>query len=1834
MPPSTAPPSSVQVSFYDSNGTKNPNYSGQMNDSRNSFSLTFVGDSSDVLSAQVYIDSAVATNTASLKTFQLKLGSRNDFVETEQAYSGMGGSYSFVESSTYAVKVKLVLNSTGYPAIYARFSIAGGAETLSYNFRYRTVPDTLTPSVENVDEIQTGSTITINAPMSFPDSNDTRRPKDMIFTFDVYESSTDTDNYEALSSYTKTLEYTPSGKYELLENQLQNDNKYVCTVTAVYADGHSISKNVVIPLSIVASPVIITVEPFGLGTERLDAGDAEISNVMNVTMAAPEADSTVAGSSNLVFELKQGASLYYSYTMQVKTVSPYVYNVVKSDASTGVTLATNPTKNANGSFTFDVTATRTYGNTTKTSNKVSATFTSDITSLASVQIDNAWITMGVEVVGQQGRRVVLDTELTQTKWDSIAEQGVSGKFSKTAFFGSGITSGMYKDLDNVDTKYQFEISNDGGATFTPVTSLQMKQGAIANPTVSEDRTNFIDLLDDPILTNGDGLYSNIPGTTAVPGSQQPPLYFNASTTAPAASIPGTGYSAVVAISIVAPDSTRPAATKSNSVKILNKVNTPTAEEANPVYNIESKTLTVGVNDDYAVSYDNLMGVLFTSNLTYPNNSLIKYKPLFNTNNIFTFSVAEPDGRFGAANLCTFTTAYVIEDPNTNSTITGLNGPSVSIELTKKPTRANYSITNFTYKNMNDDGVSSVNFDVTFNNANFAKILGLNAYFLTREGTGTPAVPSTKVGTITRGTQDTQTNITITLSDKSWFNNWPNLKAGGINFIPFYTKIEGSDVVVENPDGNRLYGLYNVLPIDSTPATLVGGTIESVDGTYLVWDNANNASTYDMTVENENVSNSITTAANKSKYVFPNLTAGTAVSAKLKKKVTLPLIEYEFPIAAITCYGPTTSVTFTPMSISQASMIINVIRGSNATKLIASYANYSYTPLLLFAILNVNKVQLVNVVGSVATAISNSLPAVQPPDTNNEYDISSFSKSTVLNLKMQIEAGIKYTNYIGTQSINSTTDSTVTFLTLPTQTRIYTVAGKSILSMVNPIYTVSTNGSKVIEFSLNANGMKDQGVSSIIAIVAQEGDFTDANDPTSNGSEAVLSFGPGNSTTRYTNGTPASSTTSTDFLAPNETQTVAPLDMPANLSMIETGSYAIQLGTLDDSDASTLTLPSDAFNSNNNISIMMIANTPRGSSILSSTAGNTANTSINMNSNNITNVVTIAPTAINGWNVKSLVAGTGISVANVSGACTISATTTGNDADVGYIVSNACALPSKPFWYNSIYSWLYNTSNLQTGDNYLANCVSNTGQYQLIVSADRIRYSVDWGVSWGNTALTSFSLKSVCITGSGNRYYLNGIYRVFYFDATYSTFGSSASYLTAFPTLSGGINYTRMKCSQDGKYILIGGYGGYATIYQSNDYGYTSTQQNTQGALINIDDVAMSSDGKYQFLMFRQTGGIAGRVMYSTNYGASFNSPTMPSSYSLTLLRVACSASGQYVITINQTIGVLFSSDYGKNYLYSSGSVGNPLDCCMSANGQFALVVDNNGVWFSEDYGRSFLQYTGTLTGAIPANTTIACSATGGYCCVAGGAGKTWIIYDTPTNVRQLTAGTNITIAPNGFGTYTINSTGGGGVSYPITSYSAVYNGGLAGRVTFSNIGVNLTTHRIHGVLQMGADGNFDYPLLIFNNKNLTAGVGYQSTASQPDEFAQTFNLTHGGQYATGYPGDHNYHQDFSQTFCDRVLPSGDGAWILKFTIDLQRKQDGTENGYMLCTGEYYYTQRISAGDPRPLYSYYGTFVRGTNITSITHIGIQGFYTGNCIRYATLNLNIEPLPSYNNSATTI
>ena len=66
-----------------------------------------------------------------------------------------------------------------------------------------------------------------------------------------------------------------------------------------------------------------------------------------------------------------------------------------------------------------------------------------------------------------------------------------------------------------------------------------------------------------------------------------------------------------------------------------------------------------------------------------------------------------------------------------------------------------------------------------------------------------------------------------------------------------------------------------------------------------------------------------------------------------------------------------------------------------------------------------------------------------------------------------------------------------------------------------------------------------------------------------------------------------------------------------------------------------------------------------------TSGSIASTHLNMNTNNITNIGTINPNAITGWDVRSIIAGTGITASNSSGTVTIASTSSTAIPDARY-----------------------------------------------------------------------------------------------------------------------------------------------------------------------------------------------------------------------------------------------------------------------------------------------------------------------------------------------------------------------------------------------------------------------------------------------------------------------------------------------------------------------------------------------------------------------------------------
>ena len=1100
MPPTLPVTSSfIRVDFYNNDGEKNTSYYGKLFDNRNHFTCSIKtivdGEPADFKDATLYVDSFDKSTNSKIISVQVDGADTIVVKETTATASFVSSdTFPFVNEDAYSLKMSVELfgptvDDVQQPPITLTGRFTYGSVTPSptaYKFIYRETPDvfvsTPPPVITNRGDIQKGSSIKITAPMAFVEK-DPRRPKTVKVKFDVADLEAGDTNAEGLSTFISEVVYLESGLYEFPDNKLENGFQYKTTIQAVYDDGHKPYINVPELLSVFNPLTITNVLSYGLGLDGLAAGDSKISNIMDITMKTDESG-VFTGVNTITFTLTQTGSniVFYTFTVPVQTGINPVYNIDKNTnyvASPNLGSIVESSRAGGGIFyRFQVTAQRSYTRGTgadvytvdKVSNSVTSDFVLDINSLGPVLVDNQWTTLGVV-----NRKVELDSQLLQAKWDLISEYGYLAKFSKNEFFGTGITGGLFQDLDkDASTKFKVELSQDSGVTFALVKSLRMKQGAAAS-SATEDRTQWISLLDQTALTNDEGLYPNIPWTsTQALGPQQPPLYFIADCVAPSPTpIPGifslngaktkytdvnmtsvkhdstitvatipnkdgwtiknsagtklnlryyknpvSGYVAangqspsenskqtpadsftleqasglglyavfnqnagakqypvfvayttptgtddktslfksgvfyaptagnplnsgltlaftgtddgsflpditrrvkytvntdrsdimvanansyltefvnvlslqtlstdsvspvvspgdfdfqlletgmftshastglvslkynehsrlVLAVSIIASEATRPNATQSNQIRVMSKVNTPTTGESRS-YNISTKTLTVNVaNSDPA---DKMTGVLFTSNLVSPDNSVVVPNPgatnnfKFDRTSISKASLSAPTGP--TDNECKFKIAYNVTDDNGGSDITGLQGPEIAVPLIDAPSRANYVISNFNYKTMNDHTESSFSFGAIFNSDNNTKIAGLKCYFNTTADFTSSTSSKVLVKDVKRseglsGGADTVQSIVVNLNTSfaAAFGNWSDLSVGYVEFVPYFNDNDtvGSPIVREAPDQQTRHGIYNVLPISATDATLEGGVVQAA--TTLRWTGA-------------------------------------------------------------------------------------------------------------------------------------------------------------------------------------------------------------------------------------------------------------------------------------------------------------------------------------------------------------------------------------------------------------------------------------------------------------------------------------------------------------------------------------------------------------------------------------------------------------------------------------------------------------------------------------------------------------------------------------------------------------------------------------------------------------------------------------------------------------------------------------------------------------------------------------------------------------------------------------------------------------------------------------
>lgn len=162
-------------------------------------------------------------------------------------------------------------------------------------------------------------------------------------------------------------------------------------------------------------------------------------------------------------------------------------------------------------------------------------------------------------------------------------------------------------------------------------------------------------------------------------------------------------------------------------------------------------------------------------------------------------------------------------------------------------------------------------------------------------------------------------------------------------------------------------------------------------------------------------------------------------------------------------------------------------------------------------------------------------------------------------------------------------------------------------------------------------------------------------------------------------------------------------------------------------------------------------------------------------------------------------------------------------------------------------------------------------------------------------------------------------------------------------------------SISGKYQIVGQYGNFI----SSDYGKTWTQTSLQST--NIDALAISQNGAYILICTNSTTD----VYISSDYGKTFTTTPVNGSAQSSdrYLSATVSGDGRYMVLSKRGGMVLYSQDYGQNWVVKFTTLGyNFSSVSISSDGKYLLVIRGSMVEFSSNYANTFLYLGITASG--------------------------------------------------------------------------------------------------------------------------------------------------------------------------------------------------------------------------------------------------------------------------------
>lgn len=380
---------------------------------------------------------------------------------------------------------------------------------------------------------------------------------------------------------------------------------------------------------------------------------------------------------------------------------------------------------------------------------------------------------------------------------------------------------------------------------------------------------------------------------------------------------------------------------------------------------------------------------------------------------------------------------------------------------------------------------------------------------------------------------------------------------------------------------------------------------------------------------------------------------------------------------------------------------------------------------------------------------------------------------------------------------------------------------------------------------------------------------------------------------------------------------------------------------------------------------------------------------------------------------------------------------GNTPPEDRLVAATTIIPRKASLY--INSWQTVTTISQTGTHQDA-YISDTGRYVLSAMGTpnaftQFQLNLHRGYTdespWVLVAPVKF-WKSVCGSSIGNRMYavsaknsLGDIANTLYTSIDY---GTNWTLLNTTPAAFNTNNTIgQIRCCGVGRNVIISS-GTSGHVYRSTDFGVNWETITVGTGLGTIPSIVVNSVGQYVFAAVTNIG-----IFRSYDFGATFQ---QINSSETQWLNISCSATAQFVVATRSGQTYAFSDDYGSTWTFGAE---NFVDAAMSHAG--------NLVWFCRDGSVAYSDNNGLTIKATHTSNynhqSIVMDTNGTFVFSPLNAGtgnnpvtvEALMLREPDHNVRNISAGTGVTIDNDLRGGYTINASAvGGGGSFQFAGY--------------------------------------------------------------------------------------------------------------------------------------------------------------------------------------------------------